>query len=301
MGRKAVPQPLTLSEPSSATLSENTSRSAETLQVVSPTSVDSRSSPRTPRSPLSRFTPQKSQPTSLEQPSNASGSRSRALEDYDDEDDDDPKQYPPITSALYQPSDTPTRPNAPRSFRTGDSPQAAEFRPAHRDEGKVKSGFFSHFSKSSSKHLAHQHQHSLSAAGSMSRGTGAPTTSNKLVKHSGTALREVLFFILKLDLLAHCERGHPIPQAGPLFMCFCRSFHCCRAGIANFPITNRHIICRLILAKSIPLPSLKVSSFLDLDWRSRLDHILWCLDEEGQAEALRPPSPNEVKPRQQQH
>ena len=132
------------------------------------------------------------------QPPIPSGSHSRALEDYDDdeEEDEDAQQYPPITSALYQPSDTPTQPNAPRPLRTADSPQAAEFRSTHREEGKAKSGFFSHFSsKSSSKYsaLQHQHHHSPSLVESMSRGTGPSAVTNKLVKHQGTCLNAVLF------------------------------------------------------------------------------------------------------------
>ncbi|KAH6691566.1 hypothetical protein F5X68DRAFT_66237 [Plectosphaerella plurivora] len=210
MGRKAVPQPLTLSEPSS-TLSEGTSPSAETLHVVSPPSVDSRSSPRTPRSPFSRFSPKKPQSQQQQQQqkeeqqinststtqaplSTAASSHSRALDDWDDEEDEDSQRYPPITSALYQPSETtPTRPKAKPSPRAPDRAQTGDSRPAaanstHRDDSKIKSGFFSHFSKSSSRApSAHHHHHSHSIAEGMSRGAAAPTMTSKLVKNPDTS------------------------------------------------------------------------------------------------------------------
>ncbi|RNJ60780.1 hypothetical protein D7B24_005930 [Verticillium nonalfalfae] len=198
MARKPVPQPLTLSGHSALPEDEHHPRSAETLQVVSLPSADShRSSPRTPRSPFSRFSPKKPDSASLN--ASASHAHSRALEDFDDDDDEDPQHYPPITSALHQPAETPTRPNprpAPRHEPNTTQPSQP------RDQGRPsKSGFFFNLTKSSKstqkqstqqqeppqqQQLQHQHRRSESRGEIASRGTDTSVPSSKSAKLSGT-------------------------------------------------------------------------------------------------------------------
>ncbi|KAG7103113.1 Rho-type GTPase-activating protein 2 like [Verticillium longisporum] len=199
MARKPVPQPLTLSGHSALPGDEHHPRSAETLQVVSLPSADShRSSPRTPRSPFSRFSPKKPDSASLH--ASASHAHSRALEDFDDDDDDDPQNYPPITSALHQPAETPTRPN-PRPAPRHESNTAQPSQP--RDQGRPsKSGFFFNLTKSSKpthkqstqqrqpQQLQQQHRRSESRGEIASRGTDTSVPSSKSAKLSDTSLPE---------------------------------------------------------------------------------------------------------------
>ncbi|CRK26722.1 hypothetical protein BN1723_013889 [Verticillium longisporum] len=196
MARKPVPQPLTLSGHSALPGDEHHPRSAETLQVVSLPSADShRSSPRTPHSPFSRFSPKKPDSASLN--ASASHAHSRALEDFDDDDDEEAQNYPPITSALHQPAETPTRPN-PRPAPRHESNTTQPSQP--RDQGRPsKSGFFFNLTKSSkptqkqstqqqqqppSQQLQHQHRRSESRGEIASRGTDTSVPSSKSAKLS---------------------------------------------------------------------------------------------------------------------
>lgn len=216
MGRKIVPQPLALSDPSSAA-SETSSQphSAETLQVTSPPSLDSRSSPRTPRSPFSKFSTKKPQagptPTAL---STADTSTSRALEDFDDEEDESERngaeRFPPITSALHQPVDSPSRPQRQPPRHHGDSSRSQSRSHSHpREETRpsTKSGFFSHFSKSSksgfgnSASLPSQHQHSSSRSEMLPRGTDAAATSSKSARHPVSGMRSLPIIHVEAPLL----------------------------------------------------------------------------------------------------
>ncbi|OLN88209.1 putative Rho-type GTPase-activating protein 2 [Colletotrichum chlorophyti] len=160
MGRKPVPQPLTLSESQSAAAQPgDLSRSVtEPVASAGPPSAGSRSlshsSPRSPRSPF-WFTPKRS---------SASGKQSLQLTDehrnfnYDEE-----FQYQPISSALHRASeDTPPRhhhqhnPISPRSHRpdssstTNTTTTTAAANSYTRKLSKT-GAFFFNFSKASSK------------------------------------------------------------------------------------------------------------------------------------------------------
>ncbi|KAF6841467.1 RhoGAP domain-containing protein [Colletotrichum plurivorum] len=160
MGRKHVPQPLTLSESQAADKQpEDVPRSAETLASAVPPSAGSKSqsSPRSPRSPF-RFTPKR-----------PSTSRKQSLQLADEhrnfDDDEDFQQYPPISSALHRASeDTPPRqhhqhhPISPHSLHRLDHPS-----PGSSSGGKSsKAGFFFNFTKASKS------SHSLASSPSSS-------------------------------------------------------------------------------------------------------------------------------------
>jgi hypothetical protein len=177
MGRKAAPQPLTLSDPTA--LGDDPPRSGETLQVYSPPNTRS---PRSPRSPF-RLTPKKSQNSSVggKQSLQVADGQQPYLDDDEDDDgvgdEDDHPAYPPISSALHQPPlDT-----SSRSRHDGTQPYPG-------DEKPLKSGgFFFNFSKSKSNHqLSSSHHHSDSKSSEiMSRGTEARATITKSSKQSG--------------------------------------------------------------------------------------------------------------------
>nr|XP_036585503.1 RhoGAP domain-containing protein [Colletotrichum truncatum]KAF6795554.1 RhoGAP domain-containing protein [Colletotrichum truncatum] len=157
MGRKHVPQPLTLSESQAADQQpEDVPRSAETLVSTAPPSAGSKSqsSPKSPRSPF-RFTPRR-----------RSTSRKQSLQLADEHrnfEDINFERYPPISSALHRASvDTGPRQHHQHNPISPRSPHRLNHPSPGTSNKPSKGGFFFNFTKASKS------SHSVSSSPSSS-------------------------------------------------------------------------------------------------------------------------------------
>lgn len=178
MGRKPAPQPLTIAA------SGEDPPAGETLPI---SSTPDSTSPRSPRSPF-RFAQKKVQKDRGRQPLQPSDV-SPHQRHFPDE-----TQYPPISSALHQQDDRPSTQLRPQEQQQEPQPQPQppqqnqqqQYGHSHRrkDEDKAsKSGFFSHFAKSSDR--LHTHHQSDSRSEIMSRDSDNPPTSNQNIEQTG--------------------------------------------------------------------------------------------------------------------
>ncbi|KAK3939684.1 putative Rho-type GTPase-activating protein 2 [Diplogelasinospora grovesii] len=185
MGRKPVPQPLTLADPMRP---GEDPRAGETAPITSSTEPKS---PRSPRSPF-RFGQKKTLGSGGQQPLQVSDVLQRQhqqipqsiqqLEEFQPE----ALQYPPISSAI-QPSF-----DHQRAYPPPGQHQQHGHRHNRRDEDKAsKSGFFS-FNKSSrsTDRLHAHHQYSDSRSETMSRDSDSPALSKQNTKLSDSSYQE---------------------------------------------------------------------------------------------------------------